>query len=370
MESLIGSKVNFAELDSSFESNLPPTPLDLPKNQVTRESLSFDLTKSATLDAVLSQNEDLMNRLKVALKRLAQLETENQRMSDETSRFRLTFSSVKTQVEVYKEEALEWKTQVQEKEREIKTLIEIKNALTEKQNRQDQEILRFQKYQEKIKSEVRPFIADLKHQNKSLSEKNQELEQLISKKDSQLSQIREQIQNLASQSKSQIAILEKNLHETTEAYEDQMDQVHKELEQRRSQVLDLEDQVHRLSKRSEKMDLVENELISQKRIYNEVTFTLKSEVERLQSEVHTKDKENKELDLEIEKLKAELQSIQNQWLESENRKRTQSEQLDQMRLMWNEKCEEIEKIKKMMNALERLNIELSNQLQRDRQLRS
>lgn len=367
MESLIGNKVSFEDAEPTGRSHLPPLPNEVPAPIFTRENIGVDLSRSATLDAVISQNEDLMNRLKVSLKRLSLLESENHRLSEEANRSKLTYSSIKSQVDVYREEAQEWRAQVQEKENEIKRLAEIARALDEKSQKQTVELQRFIKFQEKIKVQVKPYLTEMKSQNKVLESLKSELEKQLAKKDAQLSQMRDQLNHLVTNSKEQISVLERNLFETTRAYEEQINQYNEEFRSKQALTSDLEDQVFRLQKRVEKMDHVENELVSLQRIYDEVTQKYKNETERLQGEYTNLSRNLNEAEVSNESFKQDIQSLQNQKFEFETRIRNQDEQLDSIRQMWTQKCDELEKARKSMNALERLNVELSTQLQRDRQ---
>lgn len=374
MESLIGSvlgnNLSFDDAESTSRSTLPPLPNEVPPPVFTRENIGIDLSRSATFEAVISQNEDLMNRLKVSLKRLAILETENQRLSEESNRSRLTFSSVKSQVDVYKEEAQEWRTQVQEKEVEIQRLSEINRALDDKSQKQTIELQRFEKFQEKIKAQVKPYLTEMKAQNKILTSQRTELENQLSRKDAVLSQMREQMGQIVTHSKEQIQILERNLFETTRAYETQIHHYTEDQNSKQNRIKDLEDQVFRLQKRVEKMDSVENELVSLQRTYAEITHKYKTEIDRLQTEYSSVNRNLSDAVISNEHFKQDLQSLQNQKFELETRLRNQDEQLDNIRQMWSQKCDELEKLKMSMNALERLNLELSTQLQRDRQSKS
>lgn len=365
--SVIGNTLSFEDAESTGRSHLPPLPNEVPAPVFTRENVGVDLSRSATFDAVISQNEDLMNRLKVSLKRLAILETENQRLSEEANRSRLTFASVKSQVDVYKEEAQEWRAQVQEKETEIQRLAEIARALDEKSQKQAIELQRFEKFQEKIKAQVKPYLTEMKSQNKILTAQKAELEKQVSRKDAQLSQLRDQMGQVVTTSKEQIQLLERNLFETTRAYETQINHYTEEAFSKQNRINDLEDQVFRLQKRVEKMDTVENELVSLQRTYEEITQRYKIELERLQSEYSNVSRNLSESEILIERFKQDIQSQQNQKFELETRLRNQEDQLDSIRQMWSQKCDELEKMKMSMNALERLNLELSTQLQRDRQ---
>ena len=79
-----------------------PLPDEMP-SAYNYSHLPKEILKSSSVENLISQNEDLMTRLKVALRRLALFENENQKLSDEAQRARLSQTAVADQVLIYKE---------------------------------------------------------------------------------------------------------------------------------------------------------------------------------------------------------------------------------------------------------------------------
>ncbi len=108
--------------DLDFESEQQPVgqiplPDELPKRN-DFSHLPKEILKSSTVENLISQNEDLMARLKVSLRRLSLLENENQRLIDDANKARIAQSSVADQVLVFKEKDSLWRQKVDQLERE------------------------------------------------------------------------------------------------------------------------------------------------------------------------------------------------------------------------------------------------------------
>ncbi|QDK37884.1 hypothetical protein [Bdellovibrio sp. NC01] len=338
-----------------------PLPDEMPK-RADLSHLPKEILKSSTVENLISQNEDLMARLKVALRRLSLLETENQKMSEETNKARLAQSSITDQILVWREKDNLWKQKFDQVEREKEIQTEKLRALQERVRTMTADLIRHEKYHDRIKTQVKPYITQLKEYSHTQDLKLQDLETDLARKEAQLRDIRHQIIEVTKNSRYQVEASEKKAQEMIQFYEDQIQSMSKELQVLHQAQEDLEVKTLKLHTALERQDALENELVTLRRSKEDMKERLDAEIERLQERQSELIRQNQKLGVEHADLQIRVVEDQEriQTLERENRQFI--EQLESLRYMWTAKNEENEKLKVAASALERLNLELSQKL--------
>ena len=338
-----------------------PLPDELPK-RADYSHLPKEILKSSTVENLISQNEDLMARLKVALRRLSLLENENQRLSEETNKARLSQSSITDQILVWREKDNMWKHKVDQIERDKEVQTEKLRALIEKTQSMNAELIRHQKYHDRIKNQVKPYITQLKEYSKTQDAKLQELENSLNHKEALLRDLRHQIIEVTKNSRFQVETSEKKSQEMIQFYEDQIQSMSKELQVLHQAQEELEVKTLKLHTALERQDTLENELVVLRRSKEELRDRLEQEINKQQERMSELSRQNQKLGVEHADLQIRVVEDQEtiQKLEKENRQ--YFEQLESLRYMWTAKNEENEKLKAAASALERLNLELSQKL--------
>ncbi|HEY8269544.1 MAG TPA: hypothetical protein VIG33_01540 [Pseudobdellovibrionaceae bacterium] len=324
--------------------------------------LPKEILKSSSVESLISQNEDLVTRLKVALRRLSLIENENQKLSEETQRARLSQTAVADQVLIFKEKDGLWKKKLQNAEKEKDIQLEKANALQSKVEKLAAEVERYHKYHDRIKTQVKPYIHQLKEYSRSLEEKTQHLSQNNSRAEAQLSDLRHQIMEVSKNSRLQIEIHEKKSQEMIHFYEQQIEAQTAELRHLNEQNKEFEIKAIRLNKALEKQDELENQVIELLRSKEEVKTRLEQETLRLQDKNSELFRLNKRLEIERADLHELALNNEAQIKTFQKEKQDLNEQLDSLRYMWNAKVEEAEKLKSAIQSLERLNVDLSQKV--------
>lgn len=348
-----------APLSRAVENIPLPDELPAPFNA---SQLPKEILKSSTVENLISQNEDLMTRLKVALRRLALFENENQKLSEEAQRARLSQTAVADQVLIYKEKDQLWKNKLLQAEKEKEVQKEKATALESKTRKLEVDVERYRKYHERIKTQVKPYIQALKEYSRALEEKHEQLAKDHTRAEAQLSDLRFQIAEVTKVSRQQIEIHEKKSQELVQFYEQQNEaqagEIHRLLELNQ----DLEIKAVKLNKALEKQDALENQVVEILRSKEEIKARLEQDVVRLQDKVSELSRANKRYEIEHADLQELALSRENQVKTLQKEKQDLCEQLDSLRYMWNAKVEEAEKIKTALQSLERLNVELSQKV--------
>ncbi len=353
-----------SELDFLPDSNQSRTALpDHLPVPVQRDRMPAELLRSATIESLISQNEDLMARLKVTLRRLALIENENQRLSAETSTEKKMASQATDRVLVMKEKDDLWKAKVDDLEKTKETIQQKLLSLQNIYQITKGQVDRLQKYHDRIRNHVKPFVQELKKYSKSLEQRTEDLQANLDKKDAQLSDLRFQIVEISKHSKHQIEILEKKNWQVTEHFEILNQQVIQESSQLKELNTTLSEKVERLQVFKERADHLENENIELRR-------RIEASNERHQSDLVEVQAQSQNQSSELVRLTVEHQDAKDRLMEEfEYRQKLEKEtfdlrhQLDGLRFMWNAKNDENEKLRQAQGALEKLNIDLSAKLQ-------
>lgn len=338
-----------------------PLPDEMPAafnaSQIPREIL-----KSSTIENLISQNEDLMARLKVSIRRLALLESENQKLSEEAQRARLSQSAVADQILILKEKDGIWKQKLDQTEQEKEVHSERANAFQQRLQKLTAEVERHQKYHERIRTQVKPYIHQLKEYSRNLEAKTETQSKECSKLEAQISDLRYQIAEVTKNSRLQVEIREKQAHEMVQFYEQQLHNQTEELKSLQGSHQELEIRALRLNKALEKQDELENQVVELLRSKEELKTRLEKEVVRLQDKTADLHRQNSRLEIEHTDLRDLALTHEERIKSLEKDKTGLTEQLDSLRYMWNAKTDENEKLKAAVQSLERLNVELSQSL--------
>ncbi|MNL27286.1 Chromosome partition protein Smc [compost metagenome] len=221
---------------------------------------------------------------------------------------------------------------------------------------------RHQKYHERIKTQVKPYITQLKEYSKTQEIKSQEMENALSQREAQLRDLRHQIIDVTKNSLFQVETTEKKMKDMTEFYETQIQTLQKDLALLQNTQEELEMKSLKLHSSLERQDALENEVVALRRNKEEMREGLEKEILRLQDRTNELTKHNQKLGIEHADLQiravSDDETIKN--LQKDNRQL--QEQMESLRYMWTAKNEENEKLKVAIQSLERLNLELSQKI--------
>jgi chromosome segregation ATPase len=349
------------EQQTSNRSEAIPLPDEMPKRN-DFSHLPKDILKSSTVENLISQNEDLMARLKVSLRRLSLLENENQRFSEESHKARKSQSSTTDQHLVWKEKDNLWKAKVDQLEKEKAIQAEKVRAFQEKSQTLASEMSRHLKYQEKIKTQVRPYVAQLKEYSRTQDIKLSETENLLANREAQLRDLRHQMLEVAKNSIYQIEVSDKKSKEMIDFYETQITKMTEDLAHLTRVQEELELKSLKLHAALERQDSLENELVAIRRSKEEMRLRLESDLSQTTDRMQELSRQNQKLGVEHADLQVRVIDNQEKIQKLEKEHFQMQEQMESLRYMWNAKNEENEKLKAAAAALERLNIELSQKL--------
>lgn len=326
---------------------------------------------TATVEALIAQNEDLMARLKMYIRRNSILEQETQHINQKNKTLKQTLSKREDQSLIWGQKDQAWRNKLQSLEDKIK---QSNNDTDTAQMRYSQLYETFQLKQQEF-SNLKKILQEKVNNNKNnferkqieLSEKNKKLQK----------NIEELTAHIASQKKKHEADQVKlvTIHEADQVklvtiHEKERNKMDATINKLTIQKMEFESATQKLNKSqvelTEQKVILENELIEDKRRKKEIAKKLQSEISELQEQLTFFRKESKTLKLQLQK-KEELLTVMNNHEQSLQEKvKQQRVQLENLQVLWKQKQEELEKQKEQNRAMEKINVELGESLSKFR----
>lgn len=331
---------NLSSLD--FREELPPTP-----NQVPATAAEIRSAKSSTVEAVLAQNEDLMARLKVTLRRLTALEEENDRLRELQNHARTQISALSDQLLVWQEKEGFWLQKNQKLEADMAAL---KKRFPEFEY-MEEKLERYKKYHEKIRTQVKPYIQQLKGYAQNLALEIRKLNDEIEAKEVRRLEVEKRLHQLRTDIDDRLRQQDEQNRQLVQIYEQEKDRLRLELNELRKINVHLEDKADRLDAALTRQDELENLIVALRRSKEE-----DEEQIRALKKTTTQDR------CRIEDLEAKLKAADEEINRHKHRAEQNEEQLTSLRFLWTSKSEEIEKLQVRIQSLEKINQELSFRL--------
>lgn len=356
------SPINSLEFETDAGVRAVPLPDQLPPPP-NLSHLSKDILKSAAVENLLAQNEELMARLKVALRRLSTLENENQKIDRAAQEMRQRLTIAEDRTLVLREKDQVWKERAEDIARKAEVLQEKIRILEEKQQDAEAEITRHRKYHDRIKTQVKPHLMQLKEYARGLESRIQDLEGEIGRRESQVRELRGQIVEVVKNSRIQVESTEVRLHEAVESYEKTTSAQREELEIARANIADLEAKALRMRRAEQRCDELENEAVELRRTKDELSNRFETECRRLMERSEELSREGVRLKIENEDLRVKALSDYDRLRELEKQNLDQQSQLESLRYLYNQRSEENDRLKLALGSLEKLNVDLSARIQ-------
>lgn len=329
--------------------------IPLPNQLPATPQVPMELLKSATVQSLISQNEDLSARLNVAIKRQMLLENENETLKTSSHGLQTQFAAFSDQILIWKEKEKYWKSKYELLEQNYSQL---KNRYPELEE-MEQSLGRYRRYHEKVKLQIKPFIQQLKAYAENLGSEIRSLNKDIEQKE-----LREQQRETEFLSK--ITALEKALHSEREkqfiivqGYEKAREAMVEKVEDHSRLHMDLQMTLQENKRLKELEDELKNALISNQRdadnsqqALNAQMAEMRSAWIRVSSLLEHQQQEASENARQLNEKSKLLETAQRQMNELQA-------QLDSQRLLWGQQSQILEELRASNFALERINRELS-----------
>jgi myosin heavy subunit len=330
---------------------------------------------SSSFQTLLTQNEDLVARLRVTLQRLSLVEQQNQNLHENFDAVRSQNSAVLDQLLIWKEKEKIWKEKElnferlrHDENREITIEMDLLRQKTSQLDKAQEELERYRKYHEKIRTSVKPYIQKLKGYTQSLFAQTQDLNTALLEKERLLVEAETKLHAAQEEARRKAEVSQMQMNELVSVFEEERDSLRAEIRHYVESQEIYQEKTRSLERSLERQDELENLIIALRRTKEE--SHQQQQVEMLQlKQSHTQQQQDfKTLQLQAEDLKKTLDDRQSQLKKVEEAHTDTLEQLTSLRYLWNQKSEENEKLKLSLQGLEKLNLELSQKLKTLREL--
>lgn len=323
-------------------------------------------TPVSSIDLLISQNEDLSARLNNQSRRNAQIESQVYELQKKYSECINRNSLLEEQLLIWKEKEKSWIKRIDENRQASQMLPQIESELSSTK----EQMTRYQRYHERIKNQVKPYITQLKAFAQKLQENYKRLEEESHNKDQIIQQLRESIESVKSSVQAAQIQINKYKEELQTAYQ-------RDRAIALEQIEDLQRQNNELTLQANKVEIA---LFRQNELENLLIDT------RSKSEIKLQELRNENKNLKIKLAEVEpllndslhqIQDLKEQLKIKEevlSRSLHQEEktliQLQQMREQWSDKTKTIEQMKLQLKSLEEINRDLATKLNLQRQIDS
>ncbi len=319
--------------------------------------------KSETVETLLSQNEDLMARLKITIRRMTAVEDQLKTTSEELKNLKVTHSATHDQLLIWREKERIWKHKNQELTEQIQETKEKYPDLA----KMSYQIERYKRYQEKVKTTIKPYLQQLKDYAHSLHLEIQNLNRELHEKEALLRTQERQIASLREEKEQLQLFAQAHQYQLQEAHENSAQTMRQEIQNLREANTLLESKTEQLNHSLERQDELENLVVALRRSSEDQSRQMSEEKTKAEEELMSLRKSNIELKLFNESFKNELEDLRDKLHKEKSQNFQMDEQLSSLRFMWNKKCEEFDRTLLANKSLEELNKELSQLLNKLRE---
>lgn len=346
--------------------NLMPVPLPLeippPPNL---SQLPAHILHSGTVETLLGQNDDLMARLKVNVRRNSLLEQQIMEQDRQHAELKHAHATLTAQYQVLQEkgEMLREKSQTFDiQTEELRDQMDLMQAKVDGAEERRDELhagLKFERsYRRRIRAWVRPFINDLKAQLAETQTRMNFLDRQLGTREAVIGDLRERLSQTIAQMQTLTVNTNQNQSMLIEGYETRLRQAETDSAKAKAEASLLKEKASRLDEANSARAIADNKIISLERRTTEIEVqvtTFRQEAKTLAAEAMTANEQREEAVRAATEARAELLRVQ--------------DQLESMQAVWSEAQKKFEASKLQQDALNKLNQELSRQLRYERKQR-
>jgi hypothetical protein len=348
-----------------------------PQTHTLKNENTEEISTSSSFQSLLAQNEDLAARLRVTLKRLSHLENQNKFLKDDAEQGHHQLQILNDQLLVWKEKEKIWlekegqfesqhRAALNEKELEISLL----RQKVEKLSQAESENERFRKYQEKIKSTVKPYVQKLKSYAETLFQQTQELNSQLLNKEAYIDKLTLELAEIKARQETVLRKTEEEKSQLIQLFESQRSDLKNEIKSIREENETLNEKTRIFDRCLERQDELENLVVALRRSKEDIESKLEQEMDSLKKTSQHLSQEKILLQVNLKNKIDETLKLKEQLLQLETSQAELQEQLTSLRFLWSQKSQECERATISLHALEKINLELSQKLKELREKES
>ncbi len=349
--------IDFEADDFSLQQNTQIKPIDK-INQEAFQLPPIPSSFSSSVDSLLRQNEDLSARLKITTQRLIQFESSLQTETEKNKNLVSLQSNHQDQLLVWKEKERLWLEKLEIAEQRTQALEERFPEYLQLQT----DLQRYKKYHEKVKTQVKPYIQQLKEYSKGLVSEIRELHRELSNQELKLNRAEKRGAELASELKLQMKAHDSSAQETQASHRNEINFLQSQIQGLKENNIILENKSQRLDQTLARQDELNNIVIEHKRRLQDIEAKFAQDTEGLRQSLQIARNDLRKKNLMIEDFGEKTQKTEAETMQLRTEIQNLNDQMTSLRYLWTEKTSEVEQLKASLEALEKINRELSQKL--------
>ena len=386
-----GQEINGMEFDDEFANEeyqvkQIPIPSEMPK-PIKHDDFSENVKRSSAVEALIQQNDDLMSRLSVSLRRIADLEENIQSQTLDNGRYKSRYENLKDQVLVLKEKAKILSERKGAEEGEVNgykdqiKLLEIRySELYENSQQKETRFLEAISKNNKLvarltryRRRVREAVLNMKETASTHRLENEKLNKRVLSQETTIADLRKNLLESTDYIRSSSKEQENELNRLVQKFENELEAKENTIQKLMADNQVLEARRDEFQEAQAKLTDVENDLVLKDRRFEEFRMQSATEMADLQKSLTRYRHESKEFALELESKKEELKETAQVMSEAREENFRLNEQVENLQSLWRDQQSKLEKTSAKNSSLQKLNQEMSmaiNQYRRDiRELR-
>ena len=368
--------------NGDLENSRPniPTPDRIPKG-VNLKHLPENILKSGAVNTLIQQNEDLLARLSIHMRRYAKLEEELEDQTQEIHRLPINESVLKDQVliverkaELIEERTQDTRTENENLRRDVQLLEtryselysrskeQIEGLRQEKElyRKRSERLARYRHRILKISSEIRSELSKARFHSQKTEAEYAVLNESFQALRQRMAASAEHIQNQEKEHQSQIAQL-------TESYENRLTTLEQMLSESHGKIQSLELDCANIQEIEESKVQLENKIILLERKSSDSKSDFEKQLHEIQLQMRTFREEAKERTFENQQLINDKAELDEALTKAEARCEDLNNQVESLQVVWSKNNSLLEQEKEKNNSLQKLNQQVSLSLNEARQ---
>lgn len=369
------------ELDSSIELHsacLPvtlnnvPVPDELPST-FDPSILPANIARSGVVDSLIKQNQEIISRLHVQLKRNAAYEQEIEDLHTQLKSLAFKKNVLEDQVEVLKQKSAHSENKQQEQQNKSSQLSEEFRVLeiryVELKQASEERTSKLVNAKEALSRRLRSHLkyrAKIKIWTNAIRAKLNEAIHQAAKNHQEINRLSDQVEESAKYIQQQRNQFDTDIKELAAQYQRKLDHLEESVNDKEQELSSYKVRVSKLDKAYDEKIVLHNDYLHLQRHSKETIEKQTNMITDLQEKLQTTQSKGQALNLENRRLEQERADLIERLEAGEDLTERLQEQVENLQSLWHDNQNEIRTLKERQDSLQKLNQQLSFKLNEER----
>jgi chromosome segregation ATPase len=322
------------------------------------EKKNDDSSQFESLNALIAHNEELSAKLRAQIRKTAQFEAEIKELTKKNLALTDRMALLEEQILILRQKEGALYERIESGKQALANQAHLENEIQKLKS----QIERHLRYQERIRTQVKPYIQNLKSIATESYQKNLALKETLNQKEAQISNLNEQVLRLQSEISHLKSEHDLQIKELKSHFKKERESFYHTLEEFKLENQELQKKATLVDIAHFRQNELENQLIALKAEADQKIEELRLKNAKLLSEISKMIPENQSLNQKVTELESQLEALKTNLNHSQSLNSSLEKQIQLLREEWSDKNSECEKLRLQLQALESLNLDLTNGL--------